>query len=146
MIKVSNKVVKKQHNFWNNILFHPTDAVEDSWGKRILDKVAEDKCAKTVRVYTMFEDIVYIDMDGHLQYDFRTSDLRLDYLVEKGFDLLLAYAAMPDCIAKSVDEKTSVSFNKTRYKGKLFNTSPPSDYALWEEVCYQYTKHIVERY
>ena len=146
MIKVSNKVVKKQHNFWNNILFHPTDAVEDSWGKRILDKVAEDKCAKTVRVYTMFEDIVYIDMDGQLQYDFRTSDLRLDYLVEKGFDLLLAYAAMPDCIAKSVDEKTSVSFNKTRYKGKLFNTSPPSDYALWEEVCYQYTKHIVERY
>ena len=70
----------------------------------------------------------------------------MDYLIEKGYDVLLAYAAMPDCIALSMNSKTSVSFNKTRYKGKMFNTSPPKDYALWEEVCYQYTKHIVERY
>jgi xylan 1,4-beta-xylosidase len=25
-------------------------------------------------------------------------------------------------------------------------TSPPSDYADWEEICYRYTEHIVERY
>jgi len=30
MIKVNcNNVLKKQHNFWNHIHFHPTDAIED---------------------------------------------------------------------------------------------------------------------
>lgn len=146
MIKISNEIVKKQQNFWNHCLFHPTDAVEDSWGKRILDRMAEDKAVKTIRIYAMFEDIVYIDMNGKLCYDFRATDLRLDYLIENGYDLLIAVAAMPDCIAKSSKNKTSVSFNKTRYKGKMFNTSPPKDYAIWEIVCYEYFNHLVERY
>ena len=130
MIKISEKTLKKQENFWNNALFHPTDAVEDSWGKRIIDRFAIDKSIDTIRIYTMFEDIVYEDMEGKLCYDFRVNDLRLDYLVENGFNILLAYAAIPDCIAKRTDT----------------NTSPPKDYARWEEVCYQYTRHIVERY
>ncbi len=146
MVRIENTIIKKQANFWNHCLFHPTDAVEDPWGKRILDKMAQDKSIGTIRIYTMFEDIVYLDGEDNIAYDFRVSDLRLDYLVEKGYDLLLTYAAVPDCISDKVNEKTSVSKNKTRYKGKMFNTNPPSDYALWEEVCYQYTKHIVERY
>ena len=88
MIKIGNKVEKVQKNFWNNCLFHPTDAVEDTWGKRILDKMSEDKTIKTVRIYTMLEDIVYMDEDGNLQYDFRVSDLRIDYLLEKGYNLI----------------------------------------------------------
>ncbi len=146
MIKIENKIVKKQNNFWNQCLFHPTDAVEDPWGKRILDRIAADGAIKTVRIYTMFEDIVYIDENGQLNYDYRLSDLRLDYMVEKGYTLLLAYGGMPDCIASSNTIKTSVSKNKTRYKGKMWNSAPPKDYALWEEICYQYTKHIVDRY
>ena len=89
MIKISEKILKKQENFWNNALFHPTDAVEDSWGKRIIDRFAEDKSINTIRIYTMFEDIVYEDMEGNLCYDFRVNDLRLDYLVENGFNILL---------------------------------------------------------
>lgn len=146
MITIKNSVIKKQENFWNNCLFHPTDAIEDSWGKRILDRIAEDKAINMIRIYTMFEDIVYEDMEGNIKYDFRANDLRLDYLVENGFNVLLTYATVPDCIAESTDNKTSVALNKTRYKGKMWNSAPPKDYALWEEVCYQYTKHIVERY
>lgn len=145
MITIKNTVILQQPNFWNGCVFHPTDAVEDSWGKRILDRMAEDHAIRMVRIYTMFEDIVYLDGFGNLQYDFRVNDLRLDYLVEKGYDIMLAYAAVPDCISVP-GAKTSVSKNKTRYKGKMFNSMPPKDYALWEEVCYQYTKHIVERY
>ena len=146
MILIGNKTERKIKNFWNHCLFHPTDAIEDPWGKRILDRISEDGAIKTVRIYTMFEDIVYLDENGNLKYDFRVSDLRLDYLVEKGFDILLAYAGMPDCIAASIDNKTSVSKNKTRYKGKMWNSSPPRDYSLWEEICYEYTKHNAERY
>jgi len=146
MIRIENKILKKQPNFWNQCLFHPTDAIEDPWGKRILDRIAADGAIRTVRIYTMFEDIVYMDENDKLCYDFRVSDLRLDYMVEKGYDLLLAYGGMPDCIAASVANKTSVSKNKTRYKGKMWNSAPPKDYAVWEEICYQYTRHIVERY
>ena len=146
MITIGNQVIKQQKNFWNNCLFHPTDAIEDPWGKRILDRISQDKAANTIRIYTMFEDIVYMDGNGELAYDFRLTDLRLDYLVEKGFDILMAFAAMPDCIAANKDATRSNSKNKTRYKGKMFNTSIPSDYALWEEICYTYTKHLVERY
>ena len=146
MIRIKNELIRKQPNFWNNCLFHPTDAVEDPWGKRILDRMAEDGAIQTVRIYTMFEDIVYLDEKGNLQYDFRVSDLRLDYLIEKGYDLILAYGGMPDCIARSTANKNSAAKGKTRYKGKMWNTSPPADYAQWEEICYEYTKHIVERY
>ena len=146
MITISDKIIKKQHNFWNNCLFHPTDAIEDPWGKRILDRMSLDGAIKKVRIYTMFEDIVYLNETGELQFDFRISDLRLDYMIEKGYDLLLSYGGIPDCIAKSNDNKTSVSKNKTRYKGKMWNTSPPKDYKLWEEICYEYTKHNIERY
>ena len=84
MIKVHNKETKRQTNFWTDVLFHPTDAVEDPWGKRILDTLAEDRVPRFVRIYAMLEDIVYLDPEGNLSYDFRLSDLRLDYLVEKG--------------------------------------------------------------
>ncbi|MBO5277440.1 MAG: hypothetical protein J6B05_02150 [Clostridia bacterium] len=146
MVTIFNEVIKRQKNFWNNCLFHPTDAVEDDWGRRILDQMAEDKAIQTVRIYTMFEDIVSLDENGNLRYDFTENDVRLDYLLEKGYDLLLAYGSMPDCIARDKNSTQSNSKNKTRYKGKMWNTSPPKSPELWEEVCYQYTKHIVERY
>ena len=146
MIKVGNTVLKKQKNFWNACVFHPTDAIEDPWGRRILDRMSEDGAIHTVRIYSMFEDIVYLDENGKLCYDFRVSDLRLDYLMEKGYNLLISYAGMPDCIASTCGHKTSVSKNKTRYKGKMWNSAPPKDYKLWEDICYEYTKHNVERY
>ncbi len=146
MIKIDNQATKKIHKFWNHALFHPTDAVEDSWGRRILDRMSADGAIKTIRIYSMFEDIVYVGENGELCYDFRTSDLRIDYLLEKNFDILLAYACVPDCIASSKAVKTCVSKSKTRYKGKMWNSYPPKDASVWEEICFEYTKHLVERY
>ena len=114
MIKIENKLVRKINNFWNHCLFHPTDAVEDAWGKRILDRMSVDKSIKTIRIYTMFEDIVIMDEEGNLTYDFRINDLRLDYLVEKGFGVLLAYGMMPECIASNKKAVANNSKNKTR--------------------------------
>lgn len=142
----TQNVDRKISNFWNHIHFHPTDAIEDAWGKRILDRVGADKAAQTVRMYTMFEDVVTLDEEGKLCYDFRLTDLRLDYMVEKGFHILLSYNFIPDCIASVKNATASNSKRKTRYKGKLINTSAPVDFGLWEEICYEYTKHIVERY
>ncbi len=142
----ADSVVKTQQNIWNHILFHPTDAIEDEWGRRILDEISSDKAAGVVRIYSMMEDIVSMDEKGNLSYDFSLNDIRLDYLLEKGFTPMIAYAGIPGCIAKNTEEKSSVSYGKTRYKGKMWITSPPEDYSLWEDICYEYTNHIVERY
>ncbi len=146
MIHISDIIERRQKNFWNNCIFHPTDAVEDPWGKRILDRMAEDGAIQTVRIYAMFEDIVYEDGDGKIAYDFRLSDMRLDYLVQKGYDILIAYGMMPKLLSSDDSLTASVSKGKLRYKGKLLYNARPKDYALWEEICYEYTKHIVERY
>ena len=69
MITIKNETLRKQRNFWNHCLFHPTDAVEDPWGKRIFDNMAADKAIKTVRIYSMFEDIVYLGENGEIFYD-----------------------------------------------------------------------------
>ena len=63
MITIYEKEERKINNFWNHCLFHPTDAVEDPWGKRILDRMAKDGAIKSVRIYAMLEDIVYLDGD-----------------------------------------------------------------------------------
>lgn len=141
-----NKTVKKLNNFWNHIHFHPTDAIEDDWGQRILNRVAEDGVAKTVRMYAMLEDIVTMDENGNLQYDFTLNDTRMDYMIEKGFNIFLSYNFIPPCISSDPDELSTVCKNKTRYKGKFIVTAPPKDYKLWEEICRVYTEHIVERY
>ncbi len=146
MTEIKNTVIKEQKNFWNQCVFHPTDAVEDPWGRRILDRMSADGAIDTVRVYAMLEDIVYRGERDELLYDFRISDLRLDYLVERGYDLVISFAGIPDCIAATESGKTTAAKNKTRYKGKMWNTNPPADYAAWEGICYEYTKHIVERY
>lgn len=146
MIKINNEIKKVQKNFWNNCLFHPTDAIEDPWGKRILDRFSKDKSIQTVRIWAMLEDIVYIDENGEMAYDFRMTDLRIDYLLEKGFNILIAYGMIPECIASNKTSLSNVAKKKTRYKGKMINTSEPKDYKLWEEVCYNYTKHLVDRY
>lgn len=142
----ASKTVKKLHNFWNHIHFHPTDAIEDDWGREILDNVARDNVAQTVRMYAMLEDIVTMDESGNLKYDFTLNDQRMDYMVSKGFNLLVSYNFMPPCISSDPDELATVCKNKTRYKGKFIITAEPKDFSLWEEVCYKYTEHIVERY
>ncbi len=147
MIKIfADKSVRKLQNFWNNIHFHPTDAIEDEWGQKILDCVSADGVAQTVRMYTMFEDIVSTDENGKLCYDFTLNDERLDYMISRGFDLLICYNFVPFCVSENPELVQANTKNKTRYKGKMICTAPPKADGLWEEICYEYTKHIVEKY
>lgn len=137
--------IKHQENFWGGIVFHPTDAIEDEWGQKILDELSKDKAARYVRIYSMFEDIVSMDGQGELHYDYTLSDARLDYLLDRGFTPMIAYGGIPAPIALNRYESDTNSYKKTRYKNKMWITSPP-DIALWEEICREYTAHIVERY
>ncbi len=142
----TKKILKQQVNFWNHIHFHPTDGIEDDWGRAYLDEVAANGAADMVRMYSMFEDMVTMDEAGNLCFDFTENDNRMDYMVKKGFRLLICYNFIPPCIAIENDRHNTEATTSTRYKGKTLCTMPPRDYKLWEEVCYAYTKHLVERY
>lgn len=141
-IKATDDQTIIKTNFWNHIHFHPTDAIEDIWGKRILEKVSQDQVAKYVRMYAMLEDIVTRSPGGELQYDFSMNDHRLDYLLGLGFKPLICYNFMPRAIAKNPLQLSKLE----RYKGKRINFSEPADYLEWQEVVYQYAKHVTERY
>lgn len=142
-VKIDTNSGKALRNFWNSIHFHPTDAIEDEWGHRVIENVKKDRVAKYMRIHAMLEDIVRRDSDGKLIYDFSESDNRIDYLAESGFDLLICFDFMPVCIAKDPLH----SFNPSlRYKNKHFCFSAPADYNEWEEVCAAYTSHLIERY
>lgn len=133
-------------NFWNHIVFHPTDAIEDDWGQKILNQIAEDHAARTVRIYNMFEDIVTQGENGQPVYDYTLNDYRIDYLLAHGFTPMISYAFLPPFLARNAAETSSMSKNKKRYKGKMIVTAPPKDYGLWETLCREYTAHLVERY
>lgn len=143
---LTDKVIRIQKNFWNNIHFHPADAIEDPWGQKYLSIAAENGIAKTVRMYSMLEDIVTRDENGRLRFDFTLNDQRMDFLVEKGFNLLVCYCFFPDCIVNKHGGADKYEKSGTRYKGKHINTEPPEDYTEWEEICYRYTRHVVDRY
>lgn len=128
-------------NFWNNMHFHPTDAVEDLWGREILDRVAADRSAQYVRLYTMFEDIVTRDETGKLVFDFSDQDRRLDYMVSKGFKILLCFNFMPVAMGK-----TPTELSGRRYKDKHFCRSNPADYDEWKQLCHTQAKHLIDRY
>lgn len=138
----ADKPGERIHNFWNNIHFHPTDAIEDDWGKQILDQVSKDKAAQYIRIYAMLEDVVGRAADGSLTYRFEETDRRIDYLMEKGFKLLICFNFLPKAIAAKPECMSALP----RYRGKRINTSEPADYGEWEEVCRVYTAHLLERY
>ena len=138
----SQKQLKKTNNFWNHIHFHPTDAIEDFWGQRVLDSLHADKGAKMIRIYAMLEDIVSKNDNNELVYDFTDTDKRLDYLTEKGFIPLICMNFMPRAIAK--DE--SLVSRLERYKKKRICSSMPTEYRLWQDVCEKYFLHLIERY
>ena len=128
-------------NFWNNVHFHPTDAVEDLWGQEILRKFADQQCARYLRLYAMFEDMVTRDEKGNLVFDFSEQDKRFDIVVNMGFKVLLCFNFMP--VAMAADP---VNISGKRYKDKHFCRSKPACYEEWQQLCRCQTQHLVDRY
>ena len=146
MITIRNRVEKIVPRFWDGIVFHPTDAIEDDWGQRILDQLAADRAVRTVRIYAMFEDIASLDEKGEIRYDFELNDLRLDYLLSRGFVPMVTYGFLPPWLCVHEDFSSSIAKAPLRYKGKRVVNSYARDPEKWGEICRAYTEHITARY
>ena len=143
MIKIfCSRKEKDLVNFWNHMVFHPTNAIEDDWGKRQLETLASEHAVQIVRIYAMFEESVTLGENGALRYDFSLNDQRIDTLLENHLTPYIVYAFFPPFLAAEPDE----GLLARRYKGKVISRSYPADYTRWEEICRTYTQHLVDRY
>jgi len=133
-------------NFWNHTVFHPTNLIEDPMGQLHLNKLAQDKAVQIVRIYTMFEESVTLDENGQMQYDFSMSDYRIDELLKRGFTPYLVYGFFPGFLSAEQDDKQDEMLISHRYKNNLLYRSYMTDYNKWGQICYHYTKHLLERY
>ena len=146
MIRIGNKTVKTVPHFWDGIVFHPTDAIEDDWGQELLRRMAKDGAIRVVRMYTMFEDMVTLNDKGEMQFDYALNDERIDFLLSLGFTPMITYAFLPPWLCVHTEFTASIAKNKLRYKGKVVTNSYAKDPALWGEICRIYTEHLTERY
>ena len=139
MIKIfCDKKEKDLVNFWNHMVFHPTNSIEDDWGKMHLDKLAEDKAVQIVRIYSMFEESVTLGEDGELKYDFALNDLRIDELLKRGFTPYIGYTFFPQFL--SVEHEDNLI--SRRYKDTIMMRSYMSDYSKC--TCYTSTLRTVK--
>lgn len=96
---------------------------------------------KRIRAHGILNDDVgiYKEVNGVATYDWKNLDLIYDFLVEIGLDPVIEMSFMPKALASG-----TATFGW--YGGVPGNISPPKDYNKWRELCYQFAKHLVDRY
>jgi xylan 1,4-beta-xylosidase len=83
------------------------------------------------------------DAAGKPVYDWKIVDWIFDVFRQKGLTPLVEVGFMPEAL--SIHPQP---YRHNFPKGSVFTgwTYPPRDYAKWEELVYQFTKHLRERY
>jgi xylan 1,4-beta-xylosidase len=128
-------------HFWEQ-MFGSGRAVltlRDSY-RRDLHEVKQVTDFKYVRFHAIFHDEVGIyneDDKGQVQYNFSYVDQIYDSLLANGVRPFVELSFMPKKLA------AREIFHAFWYKP---NTSPPKDYAKWDDMITQFTRHLVDRY
>ena len=89
------------------------------------------------------------DKDGHPVYDFTVTDRIIDTYIQRGVHPYLQLGFMPQAMSSApagepYQHSWRPGFAYDLIKGAW--NAPPKDYARWEELAYQWTKHNIERY
>jgi len=89
------------------------------------------------------------DKDGHAVYDFTVTDRIIDTYIQRGVHPYLQLGFMPQAMSSA---PAGEHYQHNWRPGFAYNliegawNAPPKDYAKWEELAYQWTKHNIERY
>ncbi|MGZ3306802.1 MAG: GH39 family glycosyl hydrolase, partial [Asticcacaulis sp.] len=89
------------------------------------------------------------DKDGKPVYDFTVTDRIIDTYIARGIHPYLQLGFMPQAMSSApADEPYQHSWRPGLSGAGLEAAwnAPPKDYAKWEELAYQWTKHNLERY
>ncbi len=89
------------------------------------------------------------DKDGRPVYDFTITDHIIDSYIQRGVHPYLQLGFMPQALSSA---PAGEPYQHNWRPGFAYNliegawNAPPKDYAKWEELAYQWTKHNIERY
>jgi xylan 1,4-beta-xylosidase len=139
----ASRALGKMEPFWANVVFHPTEYLDGPWGERLVELLARTGAVQRyIRLYNQPEDALVPTQDGSIRYCWDHFDRRVDLLLKHGIRPVVAFFSMPPAIA------TDPSQNRKRpfLNGKRIYTGPPKDYALWQEMCADFTRHVLARY
>lgn len=99
------------------------------------EKIGFEQC----RFHALFHDdmdVMHLDKDGKPFYQWHHIDKIYDSLLEIGLKPFVELNPMPASIA---------SGTQTMFYYHM-NVTPPKDWDLWQDLIYQFTKHVTDRY
>lgn len=96
---------------------------------------------KRIRAHGILNDDVgiYKETNGAAVYDWKNLDAIMDYLVSIDMEPVVEMSFMPKALASGTQ-----TFGW--YGGVPGNITPPKDWNKWRELCYQFAKHLSDRY
>lgn len=141
-IKVdASKTTGRLEPFWASQIIHPTEFLLTSWGKDFVDMITEAGAARQyIRIYNQPERALRKDANGKIYYDWSTFDEMAEIILMSGNKLKIVFFGMPYELAAYPESV------KKRPYGGLVCISPPKDYQQWEELCADFTRHVIQKY
>ena len=138
-----HKSIGPNEPFWANMVFHPTEFLDGEWGHELVALLAETGAVQHyMRLYNQPEDAVVVADDGTISYCWDHFDRRADLLLKHGIRPVVAFFSMPEPIAADPKKSRGRPF----LQGKRIYTGAPKDYRLWQAMCADFTRHVLERY
>ena len=139
----ARQAIGANDRFWSNAVFHPTEYLDGDWGREHLALLRAGGVAlRYVRIYNQPEDAAYRRDDGTIGYRWDHFDRRADLILARDCRLLVSFYSMPPQIAADPATHRKRPF----LDGKKIYIGPPQDYRQWQEVCADFTRHVVARY
>ncbi|MCC5927770.1 MAG: hypothetical protein JJU28_00860 [Cyclobacteriaceae bacterium] len=141
-IKVdTTSVVGKLEPFWARQIIHPTEFLLTEWGKDFVNMLAESGAARQyIRIYNQPERAFRLDDSGKITYDWSHFDQMAEIILATGNKLNVVFFGMPYELALYPESV------KKRPYGGLVCISPPKDYVQWQDLCADFTKHVISKY
>jgi len=137
----ATKTKGKIEPFWASQIVHPTEFLLTEWGKDFISLLKETGAARQyIRLYNQPEEAIRVSADGKITYDWSRFDEKADLILLNGLKPKVMFFGMPVELAAFPDEL------RVRPYGAKVCKSRPEDYKQWEELCADFTRHVISKY
>ena len=127
--------------FWSGITFHPTEYLSTQWGEDLMKLLGEAGAVRQfVRLYNQPENAIRVAKDGSISYDWSEFDRRARLILSTGAKPVVVFFGMPLELAAE-----PVTLKKRNF-GAVMSISPPKDYKQWENLCADFTRHVLDTF
>lgn len=123
---------------------HAATGLRRDWQEQ-LRQTRDEIGVERIRLHGIFDDDMSVVL-GPKQYSFFNIDQLHDALLELNIRPIVELSFMPGLLANCspwAPAPAPACQTVMHYQGVV---QPPTNYSLWEDLCYEFAKHLVERY